>query len=211
MTYGTGWKPRPKDERDWTLESLQAMVEYGAAVPVTWDTPVVLNQGNTPECVGFAFATLVASASSVCGVDATVTDELGHRIYRKAKEIEGNDEPGTNLRCGAKAAKALGLIDFYAFGGYPEGEEWTQKRGPCVYGIPWTKDMYKPDSDYIIYPTGAYEGMGHAICRTMDEQAPADAGFVNSWSKLWGKLGRCFMTRQGLYQTMERGGRCAWP
>ncbi len=105
--HAFGWKPRPKDERDWNAARLNALVDEGTHAPVEWHDPVVLDQGQTPECVGFGGAGFVATAEADAPADSTVTNALGHAIYARCKAIDGDTEEGSNLR---SLAKALGLL-----------------------------------------------------------------------------------------------------
>jgi len=184
------------------------MIAAGKAVPVRWDTPVVLNQGETSRCVGYSFATLCASSNVTAPGDPTVTDALADAIYFRAKEIEGEPggEDGTTLREGAKAAKALGLLDAYAFADYASATDWVRKHGPVVIGIPWTLDMFTPAKG-VVRPTGEVKG-GHAICWTADAMQPADNGLVNSWGREWGVDGRCYLSDTDLYQLLQSGEVC---
>ena len=59
--HGFGYvAPETPDPRNWPLSKLIAMVEAGVAQPVSWNDPVVLDQGQTPHC--FPTGTLVRMA-----------------------------------------------------------------------------------------------------------------------------------------------------
>jgi hypothetical protein len=64
---------------------------------------------------------------------------------------------------------------------------------PFITGIPWYSDMFRPDTDGRVHPTGNIAG-GHEI--QMDE-IDADNGriwFCNSWNETWGVEGRFYLT-----------------
>jgi len=206
MQYGLGRIPSPKDPRDWPVKRLTAMIEAGEALPVAWDCPVVLNQGSTMRCVGFAWAAFKACAQKDAPKDPAITNAEGHRIYKECKKLEGDPtgEEGAFLRSGAKVLKAEGLIDAYAFGTFEETEHWCQTYGPVVMGTNWYHGMRYPDSKGIVTLSGAVDG-GHAWLRTGDKQGPADNQGHNSWNG-WGDKGKFYISNEDLYRLMDEGG-----
>jgi hypothetical protein len=206
MDYGLGRIPSPPDERDWPVKRLTAMIDAGVALPVAWDCPVLLNQGSTNHCVGFAWAAFKAAAQADADADPTVTDEEGHRIYREAKKLEGDPlgEQGAYLRSGAKVLKAEGTIDAYAFGTFEDTENWCQKYGPVAMGTNWYHSMRTPDAKGVVTLSGAVDG-GHAWLRTGDKQGPADNQGHNSWNG-WGVSGKFYLSNPDLFRLMDEGG-----
>lgn len=195
--FGFGWVPSPLDCRDWPVSLLRNMVDSGNAEPVAWNVPNILHQGTTPRCVGYSLATLCSAQSTDTDVDPTVTNELGDRIYLKAKEMNGDTDmsQGTYLRSGAQAAKDMGLISAYAMANYADAEDWCTRYGPVVIGVPWYRQMSYPDDNGVIHAFQGDHVGGHAICWAMNNQpAPENNGLPNTWGHDWGKDGWCYMS-----------------
>jgi hypothetical protein len=69
---------------------------------------------------------------------------------------------------------------------------WILNKGPLIAGTIWTNDMFIPDSDNLIHPTGTVAG-GHAYLLnewTLDNRI----GIQNSWDDQWGKKGKAYIT-----------------
>jgi len=185
------------------------MVNLGTAEPVSWEVPNILHQGTTPRCVGYSIATLCSAAQADAPVDPTVTNELGDRIYLRAKELTGdtNMNQGTYVRAGAHAAKDMGLISAYAMTDYGEAEAWCTMHGPVVVGIPWFRPMCYPDANGVIHAMQGEHVGGHAICWAKNDQpAPENNGLPNTWGRDWGQDGWCYMSDADLRASLISQG-----
>jgi hypothetical protein len=206
--YGLGRLPSPPDERDWQVGQLLTMIKAGEAVPVQWNCPVLLHQGNTGHCVGFAGAGWKATKQASMREDPSIANAEGHRLYYEAKKIDGSGpehlEDGTYLRALAKVLKAENVISAYAFGTFEEVNNWVQQYGPVILGTVWYTGMFTPDSKGIVHLTGKAEG-GHAYLMRGDKQSPADNLCRNSWGE-WGIGGDFYLTDADLYQLLDAGG-----
>ena len=193
-----------EDSRDWPVSLLRNMVDSGNAVPVAWDCPVVLRQGSTNHCVGFASAGFWAAAQKDAPINSDITNDIGHALYYEAKVIDGepHGEEGSYVRSGMGALKDRGVIDAYAFARFDDANEWVQTTGPAVIGIPWYLDMCYPNNAGVIQPTGEYKG-GHAILWRGDKQGPADNLLHNSWGHDWGNEGRCYISDEALRDLID--------
>jgi hypothetical protein len=205
--YGLGRLPSEPDERDFGVDRLLAMIEAGAAVPVEWADPAVLQQGQTQHCVGFGCAGFIATQQAAAPARTDITDATGHRIYREAKVYDGdpNGENGSTIRSGGKALlHDEKVIAAYAFATYDQARAWVQTKGPVVLGIDWTRAMFTPNAQGVIYPTGTVQG-GHCIL-----WRGVDAGdrclLRNSWGRDWGKGGDCYMEGSDLANLLNQGG-----
>ena len=83
LKHGLGRNPSLPDDRDWSPEKLEAMIDEGIAVPVQWEDKVVLNQGQTGHC--HPAGTLVRlSNNSLCPIEKM-------RVLGKVVSAEGNE------------------------------------------------------------------------------------------------------------------------
>jgi hypothetical protein len=88
---------------------------------------------------------------------------------------------------------------------------------PFITGTLWTSDMFNPDADAVVHPTGRGEG-GHEYVG--DEYVAAGSpfgprgtiarvpmvGFANSWSTSFGHEGRFFMPVEEYGDLLDRMG-----
>jgi hypothetical protein len=207
MKHGLGRVPSPKDSRDWPVERLADMIADGVAMPVSWSDPVVLDQGQTPHCVGYGCAGFVACAEADSPADITVTDALGDAIYAAAKIIDGEpgQQNGSSVRSGAKALKEFKYIDAYAFGTFAQGQAWVRAHGPVVVGTDWTEDMFDPDTNDEVHATGDVVG-GHCwLWRGVDEEY-GDSEGRNSWGTSWANAGDFYISDADFKLILANGG-----
>lgn len=173
-------------------ERLKTVAPFPPAPPapdyLVWDNPHdVLNQGGTPHCVGFGWTQWANANPTNDGFDDTV----GHAVYYECKVIDGDpgDEGGSWVRSGAKAMQRRNRLDAYAFAqDVKEIKGWIHAHGPVVLGTDWTNDMFSPDADGFVYPTGDTAG-GHCYLLAGDRPDEDAALLLNSWGSGWGQGG----------------------
>ncbi len=170
-----------------------------------WAAAFQLNQSSTGHCVGFGWAGW--------GDSEPVVDEYGdpdgHAIYYECKVIEGqpNNEDGAYPRDGAKAMLARGRLSTYAAAAtITDVIDYLRSTGPLVIGTDWTSDMFEPDSNGFIKPTGSYEG-GH--CYLLYGINDTTLTFKNSWGADWGDNGSFHMSVADFTVLMQSYGE-AW-
>lgn len=156
--------------------------------PGGWALNVQLDQGQTNHCVGFGWAGWGDAAPVV---DAFQNADA-NAIYYECKVIDGqpHGENGSSVRSGALAMRARGRLAAFAFATTTaEIDDWIDNHGPVVMGTNWTNDMFNPDANGFIKPTGGVAG-GH--CYLMLDRLPAEDGYLfqNSWGSNWGLNGR---------------------
>jgi hypothetical protein len=127
-----------------------------------------------------------------------LTNDIGHALYYMCKEEdkEPKAENGSSIRSLAKVLKKVKRINGYAFAtNISVVRWWLLNKGPLMMGTIWTKDMFTPNSDNIIIPTGDVVG-GHAYLG--DEVKYINSveciGFHNSWGEDWGIKGRAYIS-----------------
>ncbi len=156
---------------------------------VVWkNAEATLDQGNTPECVGFGWA----QWGNTLPVDDKYTAIDGDAIYKAAKVIDGDNQDGTTVRSGAKAMKDRGRVSAYAFTtSFSAALTFLHSTGPLVFGIDWYESMFTPDSKGYVSPSGSIAG-GHAFAVVGDLVSEGGVLCQNSWGKDWGINGGFF-------------------
>lgn len=172
---------------------------------VVWtDSDVVLDQGQTPHCVGFGWAQF----GNTNPINDAFSNADGDKIYYECKQIDGEPgaEDGSDVRSGAKAFVARKRIAAYAFAAsVDEARAWIANHGPVVVGSDWTNDMFNPDTFGVVRPTGGVAG-GHCYVLVGDLVSEGHLLFQNSWSDTWGVKGQFKMTYQDFANLLQNQG-----
>jgi papain like protease len=158
-----------------------------------WPLSIQLDQGQTGHCVGFGWAGWVDALP----VEGNYQNADGHAVYYECKVIDGEPlaENGSYVRSGALALRNRGRLAAFGFAKtLTEIDEWINTQGPIVVGTSWTDDMFSPDANGFVKPTGGAAG-GH--CYLMLEKRDDEDAYVfqNSWGSGWGQNGRFKMKR----------------
>lgn len=154
---------------------------------VEWACLINLDQGQTSHCVGDGWADWHNSDPVAGGYTQADADS----IYYEAKAIDGEpgQEDGSQVRSGAKAMQNRGRLSAYAFASsLADVRAWLRTKGPVVFGTNWTTDMFTPDGNGYIAPTGQVEG-GHCFLALADIPEEDAIMFLNSWGTEWGLSG----------------------
>ena len=191
LPHGLGRLVSPIDTRDYTLAAFIPKQLGDLSGSKSWDFPSSpLDQGETNHCVGFAMADFGINLP----IQDAYTNQDGHDFYYKCKVLDGEptNELGTNVRSAAKVLKQMNKISNYAFAhSTDEITYWLLNKGPMIVGTKWTLDMFTPDSDNVIHPTGIVKGgHGYLLNGKMSE------GFYhmqNAWNG-WGINGGAFIS-----------------
>lgn len=64
---------------------------------------------------------------------------------------------------------------------------------PFITGVTWYQDMFQPDPDGRVHPTGAVAG-GHEFVADEIDATNERVWFTNSWSTDWGLAGRFYLS-----------------
>ena len=99
-----GWFKR-EDDRN-AQYPVRELLREVAPVTKMWDTQIWLDQGQTPECVGFSWTQWAASnPSSWPGLTAADADSLYHEAQRD-DEMAGENYDGSSTLGGVRASQA---------------------------------------------------------------------------------------------------------
>lgn len=173
-----------------------------------WPPGRVLDQGNTPQCVAYAWEGWM-NASPL----RTTNGDAPSVIYAKAQAIdEWAPEPhdGTSVRAGAKIMRGEHRIGRYLWAlSLGVVKEWLALRGPVVLGTDWYELMFDPDEDGTVHASGHVAG-GHAfLCIGYSDSRHA-VECQNSWGPDWGLGGRFWIPFADLQRLLhDQGEACA--
>lgn len=162
---------------------------------IEWHDSHQLDQGQTGHCVGFSAAQFLNTLGSE-NKDDSLTDADGHAFYYACKVIDGEPkkENGSSIHTAAKMLKARGSVNAYAWAAnVNEVAQWVTTKGPMHVGTDWMKDMFQPDANGVVRPTGTVAG-GHAYIVVGYDPARDMFKFQNSWGPDWGANGYFYMT-----------------
>lgn len=172
-----------------------------------WRIEERLDQGNEGSCVGHGFTNeLLAEPERVTTDNGVPVDhEYARNVYFDAQRLDpwpGGAYPGaepqyegTSTLAGAKVMVKRGHYTGYLWAQSEEDiARAVSNDGPVVLGIDWTEDMFNPDQDGFVHPTGAVAG-GHCFILIGID---VDGDFywaLNSWGFSWG-IGGLFKIRR---------------
>ncbi len=169
-----------------------------------WEDLIQLDQGQTGHCVGFGWSGWGNSAP----IEDRYQNSDAHALYYQCKVIDGEPgkENGSTVRSGALAMRARGQLAAFAFATtLGEIDHWIDAQGPVVVGTDWTNDMFNPDANGFVRPTGSLAG-GHCYL-ILDKVDQEDAYlFENSWGLSWGQQGRFKMKRADFDSLLGNNG-----
>ncbi len=177
----------------------------------------VLDQGQIGSCTGNAdigalgtdpFFSVVAGADGVhrafsrraeVGTAYTLDEAGAVALYgdaTRADDYPGQyppDDTGSDGLTIAKVLKAAGEIAGYQHTFSLQDALLALTVTPFITGTVWTNDMFEPDPDGRVHPTGAVAG-GHEYVADEIDVERQRVWFTNSWGTGFGVQGRFWMT-----------------
>lgn len=170
---------------------------------VLWaDTEPVLDQGNTPHCVGFA----AAQWGNTLPVDDKWTNADGDALYQECKVIDGEpgQENGSSVHSAAKALQNRGRLTTYAWATTTAAvAQFIHDHGPVDLGIDWTNGMFTPDGNGYISPADGQLAGGHSLVAVGHDPAHDVFTLRNSWGDGWGDHGCARITAADLQKLLD--------
>jgi hypothetical protein len=201
--FGLGRNQSPLDIKDYKLASFMPKQFGDLSGSNYWPfNAEPLDQGDYGHCCGFGGADFGINFP----VEDTYTNQTGHDFYYMCKIIdsEPKQENGSTVRSVAKVLQQVGRISNYAFASSTdEISYWLLNKGPVIAGTTWTQDMFTPDENNIIHPTGKVAG-GH--CYLLNEKKGNFYGIQNSWDSRWGVSGKAYISIDDFAILFRSGG-----
>lgn len=202
--------------RQWDEQNLKHLMPMKATARRRriWNAGPILDQGNTPECVGYAGWGWLAGGPVVNRPPFTPT--VLYHWAQDSDEWPGSDYEGSSTLGLMKALKQRGYIDKYQWSLDAETlVAWILTTGPVIVGTWWTLDMFpatKTSHGYYLEPTGSNEG-GHEwriIGADRDRWTPDGSKgavrMVNSWGTGWAEKGRAWVSFKALDHLIKDEG-----
>jgi hypothetical protein len=164
----------------------------------------VFDQGNLGSCTGNAAIGCMATSPFFATVDAhelaeyTLSEGGAVLVYSAATALDAYpgtyppDDTGSDGLSVAKVLRNAGWISGYehAFS-LDQGLQALMSR-PLIVGVNWFSEMFSPDVNGRVRPTGDLAG-GHEFVWDSYDHVSGLCGFTNSWGPGWGESGRFFM------------------
>jgi hypothetical protein len=164
------------------------------------------NQGNTSECVGYAWThwledgPILQPSSPQPIVNPTI-------IYTEAQKIDewpGENYNGTSIRAGAKILQSQGFIQNYLWAyDLRTLVNTVLNIGPVVAGTHWYAGMFTPNSRTGMMSLKGRLAGGHAYIINGVDTKKQFFRIKNSWGKRWGIQGRALISFKDM-QTLIR-------
>jgi len=169
-----------------------------------WRNGPVLDQGSQPHCVAFAWKQWLQCSPIRQG--RFLMEDFVYELAQKRDQWPGEGYDGTSVRAGAKVLRALGFVSSFhwAFNA-ADVASWVLDEGPVVMGTTWTYDMFFPDEDGFVAPTGENCG-GHAYLCVGYNRSRGVFKLVNSWGRDWGRSGSFWMKASDLATLIRQQG-----
>jgi len=211
-SYSLGRRYAP-DERDTAYPFKLAQPPLPPRLPLFkfWQrgTPV-LDQGQTPQCVAYAWKQWLMSSPIRQGQKQ---DPAG--IYAQAQQEDewpGEDYEGTSVRAGAKVLQQRGFIANYLWAhSIDEIRDWIIAKSPVVLGTNWYSEMFNGYwgedrlSGFWVQPQGALVG-GHAYLALGYSFNRRAFRCLNSWGMNWGQRGKFWIAEEHLAELLQQNG-----
>ena len=168
------------------------------------------NQGNTPQCVGYAWAHWICDGPITHrGALPIIQPSLIYREAQKVDEWPGERYNGTSVRGGAKYLMSSGKISSYLWAfDINTLINTVLNVGPVVVGTNWYYNMFFPNKNGLIRLSGHIAG-GHAYVINGVNTVTKQFRIKNSWGKTWGVSGHAYISFSDMSRLIiERGEIC---
>lgn len=179
-----------------------------------WRTGVVLNQGDTPQCVAYSGEQYLATGPVRNLFYKTPAD-----LYHEAQTLDEwapAPHDGTSVRALFKVLQAKGYVKNYQWAfDIDTVVRHVLSTGPVVFGTNWYVKMFDPDKYGFIWAQGPLAG-GHAYLikgvNTLKKCPDGTIGalrMVNSWGTNWGQKGYAWISFATASQLIKEYGEAA--
>jgi hypothetical protein len=191
-------------EHDERSRNFAAMVPAVKPKTVLWaHSAPVLDQGQLGSCTGNALAqwlnTDYARMHEFDGLRAPLTEAAAVELYSAATRIDnvpGHYPPvdtGSSGLAVCKAGVRAKYLTAYRWVFAFNALLLALQTSPVITGTGWYTDMFTPDRNNIIRPTGDLQG-GHEYLILGADLERERLTILNSWGPGWGRNGRAFIS-----------------
>lgn len=165
------------------------------------------DQGNTPQCVGYAWAHFIDDGPiKHSGPKPTISPSLIYRESQKIDEWPGENYDGTSVRAGAKYLKNQNKIKSYLWAyNLNTLVKTVLTQGPVVVGTNWYYGMFFPNKTGLIRISGRIMG-GHAYVINGVDTRTRLFRIKNSWGRSWGVNGSAFISFSDMERLIRENG-----
>lgn len=175
---------------------------------------VFLDQGREGACTGFGGENVMALGPHRLD---TANNEQARQIYYEARrqdEFPGEAYEGSSVNGAMKAMRVMGLIkDWHWCLSLAEIDHALSYVGAVEAGSPWYSNMFTPDANGFLHPTGSVVG-GHAWAISGRRRMPSGRiryRMENSWGQDWGREGAAWLWAEDLETLLTAGAEFACP
>ncbi len=158
----------------------------------------VLDQGQTSSCTGNAGIGAINTDPFPLNTHYSPDENGALVLYSDAEKIDGGqgyppEDAGSHGLSIAKALVNAKVISGYQHTFTLNDALMALSKYPVIVGINWYSDMFNPDSDGRVHPTGNLSG-GHEIEAFKVDITNGRVWFYNSWGPNWGVNGTFYLT-----------------
>lgn len=176
----------------------------------TWRRGGPYDQGQTSTCVAQTGKGLLNTTPFSTKVDYDIRSKYSaEELYDGAQQMDewpGESYDGTSALGLCKYLQSRMMISEYRWCfGLQDVLQTLSHIGPVGVGVWWTSDMFRPNSEGFITPTGADEG-GHEVELIGINTSEKSVVGMNSWGPNWGMKGRFKMRWSDLEILLNRDG-----
>jgi hypothetical protein len=175
-----------------------------------WRGGPVLNQGQTPECVAYAWKQWLDSAPHMDKTGAPPSADDLYAAAQKVDEWAGTPHEGTSVRAGAKVLQAdVRIASYHWSTSAQDAADYILTTSPVVFGTDWHDSMFTPESSGFLRVKGPVVG-GHAYLGLGYDVARGAFRCINSWGTGWGQRGRFWISGEDMQKLLDADGEaCA--
>jgi hypothetical protein len=172
-----------------------------------YTTGPVLDQGDTPQCVGYSWRQFLSSEPTF-----TLDGPSASQLYTEAQlndEWPGEDYDGSSVRGGAKALTIDQRLKSYVWAANAaDVRDFLITTGTVVMGTNWLQNMFTPDKNGVLKVSGPIAG-GHAYLLCGYDAPTNRFQMINSWG-VWGQNGKAWIRFTDLDKLIRaQGEACA--
>jgi hypothetical protein len=175
-------------------------------------SPPILDQGQTPQCVGYSSAKFLA-AGPVRNLKNVPSPADIYSAANSSDEWSPSPHDGTSVRAAFKYLAASGYIQTYNWAYTVDVVvDWLLTTGPMVFGTIWTDSMFNSTPGGFLKVEGSPIG-GHAYLirgvnrdKKCPDKSVGAVRMVNSWGESWGQKGQAWIALTDVAKLLAEDG-----